>query len=58
MFWGLTTQIRKEVRWMTYQKPEVAVLGDAAHLIQGSKTNSTDTGNPSDPLGVDFEHED
>jgi hypothetical protein len=29
---------------MTYQKPEVAVLGDAAHLVQGSKHNSVDDG--------------
>jgi hypothetical protein len=35
---------------MTYSKPEVAVLGEAASLIQGSKAGSGDPGGL--PIGV------
>jgi hypothetical protein len=34
---------------MTYSKPEVAVLGDAARLIQGAKVGIPDSGSLSDP---------
>ena len=31
---------------MTYSKPEVAALGDANHLIRGSKTVPPENGDP------------
>lgn len=33
---------RKEVTTVNYDKPEVAVLGDAMSVIQGSKNDITD----------------
>ncbi len=49
---------RKEVRAMTYTKPEIATLGDAALLIQGSKPGSNDSGAPSTKApGTDSEFE-
>jgi hypothetical protein len=32
--------MRKGVKTMTYSKPEITSLGDAARLIQGSRQNS------------------
>jgi hypothetical protein len=43
---------------MTYSKPEVTVLGDAALLIEGSKSSHSDTSNPNDPVGIDYEVQD
>jgi hypothetical protein len=50
----------KERRYttMTYSKPEIAVLGDAVRLIEGSKSSHSDTIDPNDPLGVDYELQD
>jgi len=31
---------------MTYSKPEISVLGDAAQLIQGGKTTGDSDGQP------------
>jgi len=43
---------------MTYTKPEIATLGDAALLIQGSKPGSNDSGAPSTKApGTDSEFE-
>ncbi len=33
---------------MTYEKPEVSVLGDAAHLIQSGGKNTGDAGPGTD----------
>jgi hypothetical protein len=35
---------RKEVKTMTYVKPEITVLGDAASLIQGGSSNNKEPG--------------
>jgi len=43
---------------MTYNKPEVTVLGDANVVIQGSKTTTGDGGNPQASAPVAFELED
>lgn len=43
---------------MTYSKPEIAVLGDAVRLIEGSKSSHSDTIDPNDPLGMDYELQD
>lgn len=37
---------------MNYSKPEVAVLGDAAHLIQGSKQSRGDNGSLTQKINV------
>src|SRR5258708_34110123 len=44
---------RKEVKTMTYVKPEIEVLGDAGRVIQGSKrTNSEPVPNQFQPAIV------
>lgn len=37
---------------MTYSKPEIAVLGDAARIIQGSKSGSGDPGGVEAQIGA------
>ena len=36
---------------MNYSKPELAVLGDAALLIQGSKSSKGDSHSLTEPVG-------
>jgi hypothetical protein len=43
---------------MNYSKPEIAVLGDAALLVQGSKVPAGDGGSLEAPIGADCELED
>jgi len=43
---------------MTYNKPEIEVLGDAAELIQGSKPTFGDNGSSSNPAATDCELDD
>jgi len=43
---------------MTYSKPEITVLGDAAHLVQGSKVPAGDAGSLEAPIAADCELED
>jgi hypothetical protein len=42
---------------MTYQKPEIELLGDAVRVIQSEvgKANVGDAGSLSDPITQDFE---
>jgi hypothetical protein len=46
---------RKEVTTMTYQKPELTVLGEAARLIQGSKSGGTDHPDPQTVLDCELD---
>jgi hypothetical protein len=41
---GWSNSKRKEVKTMTYEKPEVIVLGDSAKLIQGGKIHKNESG--------------
>jgi hypothetical protein len=43
---------------MDYSKPEIAVLGDANLVIQGSKPNRNEDGDDNNPQGSTFELED
>lgn len=40
---------------MNYCKPQATVLGDAAHLIQGSKQPAGDSGSMEFPIAEDCE---
>jgi hypothetical protein len=48
----------KEVKTMTYNKPEIAVLGEAPRLIQGGKSIGGDDGSLSNPGTTDCELDD
>jgi hypothetical protein len=43
---------------MTYNKPEIMILGDASYVIQGPKNNPPDFPNTGAPGPAAFELED
>ena len=49
---------RKEVNTMNYIKPEIAVLGEAAHLIQGSQNSGPEGAQSLETASADCEMDD